>query len=317
MFVLGAYITIGNYIFTHVNDVKIESSRKSLLDTAVIKLPRKYDNNIITSVLKVGDPVSIRLGYNSNLTDEFSGFVLKIGCNVPVEIECEDNMYELKRTEVKPKSWKTVKLSEIVKYIAPDAVIEVEKYDVTFTSYVIGSRLTVAKVLEGLKDQYNLDVYYRPDGKLYVGIGLWEKLTGADTTVVYDTTLNVINQSLKYRTTDSSLIKLHMESHMANGKIITYEAGDIEGEVRSANVYNMTLDDMKKIADTRIKEYKFNGLEGSINTFGEPAVRHGQLATIYDPVQPDYDGKYIIDSVVTSFGISGYRREVSLGRRIV
>ena len=92
MFELDVKITIGNYIFTHVNDVRIESSRKSLLDTAVIKLPRKYKNNIITSVVKEGDTVSIQLGYNGKLSTEFAGKVLKIGCNTPVEIQCEDNM---------------------------------------------------------------------------------------------------------------------------------------------------------------------------------------------------------------------------------
>jgi len=315
MFVLDAQITIGNYIFTHVNNVKIESSRKSLLDTAVIKLPRKYKSNIITSVIKEGDPVSIRLGYNGRYNDEFTGFVLKIGCNVPVEIECEDSMYQLKRAEVKPKSWKTVKLAEIVEYVSAGAITEVP--DVTFTNYTIRGRMNAAKVLESLKDQYNLDVYYRPDGKLYVGIGLWEKANVSAPAVNYNTTLNVVNSQLTYRRSEAVRIKLRMESHLSNGKLITYETGDPDGEVRTANEYNLSLEDLKKIADARIKEYKFDGLEGSISTFGEPHVKHGQLAAIHDPVQPDYDGSYIINSVVTSFGLSGYRREVSLGRRIL
>lgn len=315
MFVLDVQLTIGNYIFTHVNDVKIESSRKSLLDTAVIKLPRKYKTNIITSVIKEGDPVTIQLGYNGRMNTEFSGYVLKIGCNVPVEIECEDRMYTLKRTEVKPKSWKTVKLKEIVEYVSPGSVIEVP--DVTFTNYVIRGRMNAAKVLESLKDQYNLDVYYRPDGKLYVGIGLWEKATASAAAVNYNTNLNVVSSQLSYRRAEAVRIKLRMESHLSNGKLITYETGDPDGEMRTSNEYNMSLEDLKKIADTRIKEYKFDGIEGSITTFGEPFARHGMLASIKDPIQPDYDGRYIINSVVTSFGLSGYRREVSLGRRIV
>lgn len=314
MFELDVKITIGNYIFTHVNDVRIESSRKSLLDTAVIKLPRKYKNNIITSVVKEGDTVSIQLGYNGKLSTEFAGKVLKIGCNTPVEIQCEDNMYSLKRTEVKPKSWKTVTLKEIVQYVAPGAVIEVQ--DVTFTNYSIKGKMNAAKVLESLKDQYSLDVYYRPDGKLYVGIGLWEKASVTEPDIIYNTALNVVNSQLTFRRAEAVRIKLRMESHLSNGKVVTYEAGDVDGETRTSNEYNMSLADLKKIADTRIKEYKFDGLEGSITTFGEPYVRHGMLAAIHDPIQPDYDGSYIINSVVSSFGLGGFRREVSLGRRI-
>ena len=111
-------------------------------------------------------------------------------------------------------------------------------------------------------------------------------------------------------------IKLRMESHMPNGKLVTYESGDIDGETRTSNEYNLSLPDLKKLADTRIKEYKFDGLEGSIATFGEPFVRHGMLAGIHDPIQPGYDGSYIINSVATTFGLGGFRREVSLGRRI-
>lgn len=314
MFTLDCIITIGNYTFTHVNDVRIDSSRKKLLDTAVIKLPKKYKSAVITSVVKEGDPVNIKLGYSGRYNDEFSGYVLKIGCNIPVEIECEDRMYILKRTEVKPQSWKTVKLKEIVQYVAPDAIIEVP--DVTFTNYTIRGRMNAAKVLESLKDQYNLDVYYRTDGKLYVGIGSWEKVNTESPAVNYNTTLNVISQSLTYRRADAVRIKLRMESHLSNGQVITYEAGDPDGEVRTSNEYNMSLDDLKKIADTRIKEYKFDGLEGSITTFGEPVVRHGMMAAIHDPQQTGYDGRYIIDTVVASFGIGGYRREVSLGRKV-
>lgn len=312
MLALTAEIEIGVYVFRHVHQVRIESSRRNLVSTASIMLPRWYSNGYLTQVVGIGQKVNIKLGYNGSLNQEFTGYVTKIGTAVPVEIECEDEMYKLKRTEVKPKSWKSVKLSEVIKYVAPGAICEVP--DISFTNYVIQGRMNAAKVLESLKDQYNLDVYYRPDSKLYVGIGLWEK--SASNAVKYDTQLNVIGHDLKFRSAESVRIKMRLESHMPDGRLVTYETGDPDGELRTSNEYNMSLADLKKIADARIKEFKFSGLEGSLTTFGVPFVNHGNVASIHDKMNDSWDGRYVIDTVNTSFGIAGYRRTLNLGRRL-
>lgn len=314
MYALTCNIIIGNYVFKHVNHVSIENTRKSITDYAVIKLPKKYKSAIITEVIKEGDPVKIQLGYNDFMRDEFTGFVAKIGCNTPVEIHCEDQMWTLKRTEVTPRSWSTVKLSEIINYVAPGCVTEVP--DISLSNFYIKGRISPAKVLESLKDKYNLDVYFRADNKLFVGIGLWEKADAGSPNVIYNTTLNLVSTSLTYRRADAVRIKLRMESHTQDGKVITYEAGDPDGEVRTSNEYNMSLEDLKRIADARIKEFKFDGLEGSIISFGDPHARHGMVASIYDPLQPQYHGAYIIDSVNTTFGLGGFRRTISLGRKV-
>ncbi len=309
---LSCHITIGNYVFTHVSQVSIESSRKTLVDRATISLPKKYRSEILTKVIREGDEVNVQLGYDGKLLDEFSGYVLKVGCNTPVEIECEDRMYLLKRTDVKPMSWKTVTLESIIKYIAPGSVVEVA--DVTLTNYVIRGRINAAKVLESLKDQYGLDVYYRPDGKLYVGTGYWEK--SDNTAVIYNTQLNVISQELKFRRSDSVRIKIKMISHKPDGKTETYEAGDPDGEVHTHQEYNMSLADMKKLAESRIAMFKFDGLEGSFTAFGEPFIRHGMVVDIHDPLQPEHDGRYMTDGVTVNFGTSGFRREIKLGRKV-
>jgi len=313
MFTLSCKITIGNYVFTHVNEVRIESSRKELVDTAVIRLPRRYKSATLTSVIHEGDPVTVELGYDGKLKTEFTGFILKIGTKIPVEITCEDQMYHLKRTPVKAKIWASTTLKDIILYLVPDANIEVP--NITLAPYYIKGKLNVAKVLESLKDQYGLDVFYRPDGKLYVGLGLYEKQSIAMGAINYDMSLNVINNDLQFRSADAIRMRLKMISMLPSGKHITYEGGDGDGEVKTIHEYNLKLEDMKKLIDSRIKEFKTNRADGQFETFGIPFAQHGMTARVYDPFFPDQKGSYFIDKVETRFGVDGFRRVITPGKK--
>jgi hypothetical protein len=313
MFTLSCKITIGDYEFTHVNEVSISSSRKELVDTAVIRLPRRYKSATLTSVIKEGDPVSVELGYKGKLKTEFTGYVLKIGTKIPVEITCEDQMYKLKRTPAKAKIWASTTLKEIIHHLAPDASIEVPS--IALAPYYIKGKLNVAKVLESLKDQYGLDVFYRPDGKLYVGLGLYEKQSIQMGSNYYDTSLNVINNDLQFRTADAIRIRLKMISMQPNGKHITYEGGDGDGEIRTLHEYNLKLEDMKKLIDSRIKLFKTDRADGQFETFGIPFAMHGMIASLHNPYFTDQDGSYFIDKVETRFGVDGFRRVNTLGKR--
>lgn len=310
---LDCEVNIGKYVFFNVNNVMIELGRRSQVGRARIILPRRYNKNNIQQAIFEGDKVSIRLGYNNRLTDEFTGYVSRIGCNIPVEIECEDSMYTLKRTPVKPISWKSVKLADVIKYVAPDAVIEVN--DITLAPYYIKGQITAAKVLENIKDQFGLDVYFRPDGKLYVGLAYNEKEAVKSQPVIYRAGYNTINQDLQYMRKESVRIKIRMISLLPSGKQLTYEAGDPDGQVRTIHEYNLTLAEMKALVDERLKLFKFDGLQGSFEAFGEPYAAHSMIAKFTDDLQPEYNGSYLIDAVKVKFGIGGYRREITLGKK--
>jgi len=311
---LDCEITIGKYVFFNVNSVSIELSRKSQVGRANIILPRRYNKNNIQQAIFEGDQVNIKLGYNGRLNDEFTGYVSSIGCNIPVEIECEDTMYKLKRTAVKPISWKSIKLEDVIKHVTPEAVIEVN--DITLAPYYIKGQITAAKVLENLKDQFGLDVYYRPDGRLYVGIAYNESEAVKSKPVIYRSGLNIIDQDLKYQRAEGVRIKLRMISLLKSGKQLTYEAGDPDGEVRTIHEYNLLMDEMKALVDERLKLFKYDGLQGTFEAFGEPYATHSMIANIKDDKNPDYDGSYLIDTVRTKFGVgTGYRRDITLGKK--
>jgi hypothetical protein len=131
MFVLNAEIQIGDKVFRRVNQVEISSTADRLEDTATIKLPTtarleregEYISEVETAkTFSVGDAVTIKLGYNGALRTEFQGYVRAIHPNIPLEIECEDAIYLLKRKTV-AKSWRTATLKQILQEILSGTTI--------------------------------------------------------------------------------------------------------------------------------------------------------------------------------------------------
>ena len=117
------------YTLNFLHDCEIVSSWKNLTTTAKLKLPKNiqvkdsdgtynwngqdfYANatgSETPPVILRGDRISINLGYYYNigtqsepnyittLNEEFNGYITKINPKIPMEIECEDNMWLLKQ----------------------------------------------------------------------------------------------------------------------------------------------------------------------------------------------------------------------------
>lgn len=103
MFVLTSEIKIGQFTFRSISEVEIIKSIEELSDTATIKMPSKFivrqngEEKLVENALKVGDKVSIKLGYEEKYEGvEFTGFVVAIGSKIPLEIKCEDAMWLLR-----------------------------------------------------------------------------------------------------------------------------------------------------------------------------------------------------------------------------
>jgi len=61
---------------------------------------------------------------------------------------------------------------------------------------------------------------------------------------------------------------------------------------------------------------KYDGFEGDITSFLIPYATRGMAAKIYDKEHPNRDGTYFIKKVVTTFGMGGARRKVTLGNKL-
>ena len=131
MFVLESKVKIGNYEFKEVYDLEYTKSVDNLVDTAIIKLPTKFkikQNNVLKlteEALKVGDPVSITVGYlNEYSATEFVGYVSMIKPTIPLEIHCEDAMYLLRRKNINKVWTEPTTIKEVLEEIVKDTPIQ-------------------------------------------------------------------------------------------------------------------------------------------------------------------------------------------------
>jgi hypothetical protein len=323
---LNCKITIAGKIFTRVNSVKIEQSVKTLEDKATILLPAsarlrkdKQLTDVETAkVFNVGDEVVIQLGYDDNLKEEFRGYVTKINPNIPTEIECMDETFLLRKRNLK-QSFKTVTLRQLLDFILKDTGI---KYDgelpkIEFQNFYF-KNTTAAAALQKIKDDYGLVIAFTGWKKLFVGIS--EKNDNKIVRYFYGGDKANIPEDgtkLEFVRSEDTRLKAKVIHYRKNNTKIEKEVGDSDGEQRTLYFYNLdNSSDLEKIALRELEKLKFNGYKGSLTGFLVPNVEVGNVVVFEDERFPERTGKYLVNKVVTNFGTSGARREVTLGIKI-
>lgn len=310
---MNSYIQIGSKGFTRINYAKVVSSRKTLTDTAVIKLAN------VASLLsdekkkiKVGDVVNIQFGYNGNFNYEFSGYVSQIKQTSPIEILCEDEMWQLKQQTV-TKSWESVKLIDVLKFLVAD-INTVECPDITLTNYRL-VKATKAKALEGIKEAYGLDIYFR-DNKLFAGLAYTEK---GYKTVNYHFQKNVpsrlIQTGLIYKKKDDIKIKVEAISILPNNQQFKVTVGDADGETHTLHFFNLTEKELIQQANSKIELMKYDGYRGQLRAFGLPFIKHGDVANVKDDFHSDINSSFFADTIETEYSKdNGIMRMISPGK---
>ena len=312
MLVFNYHIEIGNYRVISFASVEIISSWESISDRCKIimgDLKKKLE-----SAIKVGDPITIKLGYNGELRTEFEGYVSVIRPNIPMEIECEDEAWLLKRENV-TKSWLgQSKLADVINYLIPGVNLS-EVQDVTLTDFKLID-VSKYKALEKLKEVYGLTVYFR-NKKPFAGLAFTEAQIQNEI-VNHSIRKNVIKPDLEFVSKED--VRLHVKaiSIMPDNKKLEVEAGDPDGERRTLHFYNVLSEQaLKVMAEEKLEKLKYDGYRGSMTTFGVPFVQHGYTSRLIDPDYPQREGSYYIDQVETTVSdTGGFKREISLGRRI-
>jgi hypothetical protein len=326
MYVLNADIQVltakGTIKFTRVNEVEIESSAKVLEDTALIKIPTtarlERQGEFISEVetakaFKVGDEIAINLGYDGNLKEEFYGFISKIRPGTPLEIECVDAVWLLRRKNLK-ESFKNVDLATLLEAIVQGTKIELrgEIPGIQFKNFSFRN-VTAALALQELKDDYGLTLYLKNFNQLHVG------LTSAtdNVRVIYGFGENVIENDLEWASEDDTRIRVKAVHIRANNTKVEKEFGDADGELRTLYFYDLEREaDLEKMALAEATKYKYRGYRGGLTTFLLPYVEVGNVARLRDNQFAERDGDYLVDKVVTTFGTSGARRKIELGIKV-
>jgi len=326
MMKLSSHITIGKWSFDYVVDVSINQSIETLTDTCKLTIPRKLqwngkaiamgDSSIgEVPILKRGDKVVIELGYDDVLKTRFIGYIKSIKSGVPVQIECEDSMFLLKKGNI-TKSYAarhTLKqlLTDIlpagIEFVVPDVAEMVYLQPVNYT------KMTPAKILEELKGD-GIYSYFRNITEngvtrpvLYSGLAYWVAKRKEQSFIFGH---NIISDDLTYKIAEDVSLKVTAISMLKNNTKIEKTYGDDDGEVRTLHFYDLTAADLEIYAKKEMERLKHTGYFGTFTTFGKPAVEKSDVAKItgneYHP-----DGSYLIKSVKIDFGSKGYRQVIT------
>ena len=321
MFILEGKVEIGDFTFNAVNDIEITKSVEEMGDTAVIKLPTRFkvkqngEQKFTENAIKVGDPVTITLGYEGKYSGvEFTGYVKKISPKVPLEIHCEDAIWLLRRKNI-TKTWAKTTMKEILQEVVKDTPVKLsDSIPFVMLDKWIIKNANGTQVLESLKKDLLMSVFITDDGKLYCGL---EQLTNIGQTVVYDLNYNLVENSLEFKSKEDRKIKIKYTYIDAKNKRQSIEVGDPDGEQRE--YHTSVISDMKKLeemARAEIKKLKYDGFDGDVTGFLIPYATRGMKAKFIDSEHPNREGNYFIKKVVTTFGTGGARRKVTIGNRL-
>ena len=327
MYRLCSHITIGKTEFNFVCDVAIKESIETLTDTCIIKLPKKLkwnDSEIFfgpKALIRRRDKVEVRLGYNDELHLVFKGYVRSIHRKIPVEIECEDEMYRLKWPEniIDKKVFSSVTLTDLLSYVLPPG-INYTCAQMNLGRYVIKDNVEPVKVLEQLADKssYGLSVYFQlinNEPMLFVGL---PHLHFSEQRKVHKFRFqyNIIQDNLTYTEKEDRKIKIKAISIMPNNLRHEVEVAPTDGGLRTFNYYNIDKASLKKQADEMLSELQIDGYDGTLTAFGLPFVRKADAVKLYDDRFVNTEEVYSVKAVNRTFGTGGYRQQITIDRRI-
>ncbi|MCO5253357.1 MAG: hypothetical protein M9892_03210 [Bacteroidetes bacterium] len=342
----GAFLYID-----YVHEVEINKSLKEMTGTCTIRLPKNImvGNRDVSfrkplgEVVKGGDAVRVWMKYaqeGGGKTEnrlEFAGFVRNVNPTVPLEIECEDYMYKMKRKEVSPKSFSGGNLMQVIRYITEGMPLEYEVVDTALGGvfYITKDEPTAGKVLAKIEEVYGLKStiltseygveppYYHGNGngnnkpKFTLVVGNQYQASGNSVPVKYKLNQNVISNDLSFTRAEDKQIKVKVSSRQADGKVITSQfKGDEEGDTKELMIPGLTQAQIEAIAKRLYAENKVDSFEGSMTTFGLPAIYPGMLAHVETDNYELKQTTNYVDEVKVSFGMGGYRRQITLGPQL-
>ncbi|WP_432221251.1 late control protein [Flavobacterium sp. TMP13] len=324
MYILDGKVEIGEYVFNAVHGIEITKSVDDLSDTALIKLPSRFkirQNGVqkyTEEAIKVGDKVIITLAYEGIYEGvEFTGFVKKISPKIPVEIQCEDAMWLLRRNNINI-SWAKTSIKEIVQEVIKETPIEMSRFmkgqDIPLNKWTVRNA-NGAQVLESLRKDLAQTVFIDDEGKLYVGL---QQLTNIGETVVYDLNYNLVENNLEFKSANERRIKIKYNYiDPKTNKKESVEFGDMDGEQREYTTSVVSdKKQLEKMANAELAKMKYDGFDGDVVSFLVPFATRGMKAKLIDEEHPNREGNYFIKKVVTSFDTGGARRKVTLGSRL-
>ncbi len=361
------------FTFNFVNNFEAQDTWVDLTNQARIVFPKNiYVNDqgfltnlggansqkYIDNLFRRGDSVTINFGYytynNGNevldMPSEpiFTGFISKVNSKIPIELECEDNMWLLKQIPCKPQVWtKDKTVEDLLRKLLVGTDFTVNALtNTTIGDFTIQDE-SVAQLLSRLQKDFRIESYFKGN-ELRIGFSIYK--TDEATTHNFIFQQNIISDSLEFQRKDdvklSAIVTSNIEKVQGTNKkgqqktklekleILVYanqqgefvyqrkpEGGDfpenVEGERRTLNYINITdVNKLFQAGKDDLQKYYYTGFKGSFTTFAIPCVRVGDIVNIKDPILPDRNGRYIVKGVKYTGGVNGHRQEIELHYKV-
>lgn len=301
-----------------LNEAVISLSFDVQTQTAKVILPRNlvYNNQSIyegdNPLVKRGDKIELYGGYLPNVDLLFSGYISKVNNNVPIELLCEDEMYLLKQTIIKNKTYTSVKLKKLLTDILPSSV-KFEALDAQLGKIRI-NEASCGKILQVLRNDYGLYSYFK-DSILYVGLPFQKELA-QEQVFLFERQMITDGLDLKYLKKDDIKVQVKGIIIGDDNQKNEYIYGDADGDLRTIFQYGGTKAQLDTKANSFLQQMNYTGYYGSFTTFLVPTVTPGDYAVIDSYKYPERKGTYLIKSVETTFGVNGGRQKIELERKI-
>ena len=310
--------------FDFTNDIEIESSWNQLSDTGRVTVPRNInfvDDNGATindvakgdkAVFKRGDSVKISMGYNTDLVSRFDGVIAGVTNKFPLDIRLDDAMWHLKQN-THTFTLENPTLGQLLKKVIPAGVT----YEVTKKQTIGEFRVnnaSTAVVLDELRKKHKIFSWFR-GGVLYIGLSYVPKLQKRHAFTMYDDIID--GDSMEFINAFDRKIKVKAISIQDDNSKIEATAGDDGGATRTLHFNGIDDEnELLKIAESHVDDYKYDGFDGSFTTFGHQWVEHGDIVDLTNPKIPEQNGSYIVEKVVTNCGMGGLRQTISIKQRV-
>lgn len=363
--------------FDFVHEFSATNTWTDLTNTCNIKLPKnvyvkdKQGNRIplggntpskyIDNLFKGGDEVVVRFGYyvydlqgneEKIIAEVFRGYITTVGSKMPIELDCEDNMWLLKQTPCKPQVWpKDKTVEDLLRTLLTGTDFTVNALtETTIGDFVIQNE-SVAQVLERLRKDYHIESYFAGN-ELRIGLSVYVEPKQTDPIYKFTFQENIVSDELIYQNREDVKLSAVVNSintnvlsstnkrgksktkterlsvlvyKLPNGELTYMEKQDgvdfppnDEGERRTLFFPNVTS--AKTLADygiAELKKYYYSGFKGSFTTFGIPYITVGDNIVIEDKVLPDRNGKYKVKGVSYSGGVNGQRQVIELDYKLL
>lgn len=319
--------------FDYCTGITIQTSCRSLTDTAELRVPRKmrWNGHPITDYVRRNDGIAIRIGYRDHgLQSAFKGYVSSVENGTPVVIRCENQMRLFKQIEVSAEVIDSFDIANFIGKYAPS--VKVEAPDRINWGKVTVTEGTLAGFLDDLGDTFPwFHGFFK--GDTFHAITTYQTL-GKE--VVLDPERNQISDSLKYIYGEDEQIAVKAVRILPDNSKMevivpdkaversTDKKGNVTERVKSGwnqrQVYctnTETLAELRQEAERRLKEFSSDRMEGSVTIFGIPYMEKGDVVRLHDRNRKERDGKrFFVEGVEHTFGSGGYRQKITLGAKL-